>query len=73
MIPINLALEECYSSFLWRMIVLYYDYLFRNFTKIRAQIEKDYGTAMVKLATTYLAKKPPPGVDYKSEDKADIK
>ncbi|XP_022673034.1 F-BAR and double SH3 domains protein 1-like [Varroa destructor] len=45
----------------------------RNFTKIRAQIEKDYGTAMVKLATTYLAKKPPPGIDYKTEDKAEIK
>ncbi|XP_028967534.1 protein nervous wreck [Galendromus occidentalis] len=45
----------------------------RNFTKIRAQIEKDYGTAMVKLATTYLAKKPPPGIDYKTEDRADIK
>ncbi|CAN8006290.1 unnamed protein product, partial [Ixodes hexagonus] len=41
---------------------------FRNFTKIRATVEKEYGNALLKLATTYLQKKPPPGIELKSED-----
>nr|XP_037285084.1 protein nervous wreck-like isoform X2 [Rhipicephalus microplus] len=45
----------------------------RNFTKIRATVEKEYGNALLKLATTYLQKKPPPGVEIKSEDSEEKK
>lgn len=45
----------------------------RNFTKIRATVEKEYGNALLKLATTYLQKKPPPGIEIKSEDSQDKK
>ncbi|XP_077519125.1 FCH and double SH3 domains nervous wreck isoform X1 [Amblyomma americanum] len=45
----------------------------RNFTKIRATIEKEYGNALLKLATTYLQKKPPPGIEIKNEDSQENK
>lgn len=45
----------------------------RNFTKIRATVEKEYGNALLKLATTYLQRKPPPGIELKSEDNQDNK
>ncbi|KAL1434795.1 hypothetical protein MTO96_001690 [Rhipicephalus appendiculatus] len=45
----------------------------RNFTKIRATVEKEYGNALLKLATTYLQKKPPPGIEIKSEDSQEKK
>ncbi|XP_075738370.1 FCH and double SH3 domains nervous wreck isoform X1 [Rhipicephalus microplus] len=45
----------------------------RNFTKIRATVEKEYGNALLKLATTYLQKKPPPGIEIKSEDSEEKK
>ncbi|XP_054929352.1 F-BAR and double SH3 domains protein 2 isoform X2 [Dermacentor andersoni] len=45
----------------------------RNFTKIRATVEKEYGNALLKLATTYLQKKPPPGIEVKSEDSQEKK
>ncbi|KAG0421279.1 hypothetical protein HPB47_002827, partial [Ixodes persulcatus] len=44
-----------------------------NFTKIRATVEKEYGNALLKLATTYLQRKPPPGIELKSEDNQDNK
>lgn len=45
----------------------------RNFTKIRATIEKEYGNALLKLATTYLQKKPPPGIEIKNEENQENK
>ncbi|XP_054722459.1 protein nervous wreck-like [Uloborus diversus] len=39
----------------------------RNFTKMRAVIEKDYAQALLKLATAHLQKKSPVVLDGKSE------
>ncbi|XP_055939388.1 protein nervous wreck-like isoform X2 [Argiope bruennichi] len=40
----------------------------RNFSKMRAVIEKDYAQALLKLATTHLQKKGPLGPDMKPKD-----
>ncbi|GBM92086.1 F-BAR and double SH3 domains protein 2 [Araneus ventricosus] len=40
----------------------------RNFSKMRAVIEKDYAQALLKLATTHLQKKGPSGPEMKPKD-----
>ncbi|CAL1262749.1 unnamed protein product [Larinioides sclopetarius] len=40
----------------------------RNFSKMRAVIEKDYAQALLKLATTHLQKKGPSGPEMKPRD-----
>ncbi|XP_023217516.1 F-BAR and double SH3 domains protein 2-like [Centruroides sculpturatus] len=44
---------------------------FRNFAKIRAAIEKEYGQALLKLATTYLQRKVPNINELKGDETED--